>query len=255
MKKIIVERLYRIEAEEDVLILFACESGSRAWGFPSADSDYDVRFLYVRPLDWYLSIEEKRDVIEVPIEGDLDIGGWDIKKALRLFRKSNPPLFEWLQSPIVYLERGDIAARMRTIAQRYYSPVACIYHYLHMAKGNFRQYLKGDKVKTKKYFYVLRPLFAIKWIEAGFGVAPTSFETLLDKVDVAHELKDVIRGLIKLKQQGNELDYGDPIPIIAQFIEQELARLEQGVDAAPNAAPLQEMDQIFRHCITMKNEG
>ena len=120
--------------------IMAIESGSRAWGFPSADSDYDVRFLYARPVEWYLSILEGRDVIERPIDAQLDINGWDIKKALRLFRKSNPPLAEWLGSPIVYLERQDIAERLRELAQRYYSPLACIHHYLHMAEGNYRDY-------------------------------------------------------------------------------------------------------------------
>jgi uncharacterized protein len=97
-----------IEKTHQVKIIYSCESGSRAWGFPSADSDYDVRFLYLHPVDWYLSIEDKRDVIEVPIKNKLDITGWDLRKALQLFRKSNPPLLEWLGSPIVYWERYDI---------------------------------------------------------------------------------------------------------------------------------------------------
>ena len=105
MKEIILAQLNEIEKNHDVVILYACESGSRAWGFPSADSDYDVRFIYLRPVKWYLSVEEKRDVIEVPINEQLDINGWDLRKALQLFRKSNPPLMEGLGSPIVYLEK------------------------------------------------------------------------------------------------------------------------------------------------------
>lgn len=94
MREEILKRLTDIEGEEDVKIFYACESGSRAWGFPSADSDYDVRFLYRHPEEWYLSVdlEEKRDVIERPINDDLDISGWDLRKALKLLRKSNPPL-------------------------------------------------------------------------------------------------------------------------------------------------------------------
>lgn len=151
MKDTIRSRLDAIQASENVCIVYACESGSRAWGFPSADSDYDVRFLYVRPAEWYLSIDEKRDVIERPFEGGLDINGWDLKKALRLFRKSNPPLLEWLGSPIVYLEKYPVAARMRELARVSYSPSACQYHYLHMARGNFREYLRGEIVWVKKY--------------------------------------------------------------------------------------------------------
>ena len=107
-----------IEQREGVRIFYACESGSRAWGFPSTDSDYDVRFLYARPSDWYLSInvETKRDVIERPIVDVWDVNGWDIRKALQLLKKSNPPLLEWLHSPVVYRETGDFAARLRTLA-------------------------------------------------------------------------------------------------------------------------------------------
>ena len=175
MKDKIVENLQKIETQDDVVIFYACESGSRAWGFPSKDSDYDVRFLYVHPVDWYLSIAEKRDVIERPLTDQLDINGWDLRKALELFRKSNPPLLEWLDSPSIYQEKFTVAAQMRELAKTYYSPSACIYHYLHMAQGNVREYLKGDRVWVKKYFYVLRPILAIKWIEQGYGVAPTSF--------------------------------------------------------------------------------
>src|SRR5689334_14501823 len=135
----IKNRLFEIEHQEKIQIFYACESGSRAWGFPSEDSDYDVRFLYVRPSEWYLSIdvEEKPDVIERPITDELDISGWDLRKALKLLRKSNPPLLEWLSSPIVYLEKLSIADRMRKLVPEYYSPKACLYHYLHMAQGNF----------------------------------------------------------------------------------------------------------------------
>src|SRR4030065_2466253 len=133
MEETIRAHLGQIEADENVKVVYACESGSRAWGFPSADSDYDVRFLYVRPVEWYLSIDEKRDVIERLVSEGLDINGWDLKKALGLFRKSNPPLLEWLGSPIVYLEKYSGAAKMRQRAPEYYSPTAYLYHYLHMA--------------------------------------------------------------------------------------------------------------------------
>ncbi|MBS4161445.1 nucleotidyltransferase domain-containing protein, partial [Klebsiella pneumoniae] len=102
MNQRINEELANIENMNHVKILFAVESGSRAWGFPSQDSDYDVRFIYVHQKDWYLSIDEKRDVIERPIHESLDISGWELTKALRLFRKSNPPLLEWLSSEMVY---------------------------------------------------------------------------------------------------------------------------------------------------------
>ena len=153
MKQIILSRLAEIETRENLRIVYACESGSRAWGFPSVNSDYDVRFIYTRPVEWYLSIDEKRDVIEIPIDERLDINGWDLKKALRLIRKTNPPLLEWLGSPIIYYEKYSVVSQLRQFAQKYYSPSACLYHYLHMARGNFRDYLQGDVVWVKKYFY------------------------------------------------------------------------------------------------------
>src|SRR5512138_690870 len=133
METLITSRLAEIESDNNIKIVYACESGSRAWGFPSANSDYDVRFIYIRPVDWYLSIDEKRDVIEYPINEQLDINGWDLKKALQLLRKTNPPLLEWLGSPIIYLEKYSIAEGMRQLARDYYSASNCLYHYLHMA--------------------------------------------------------------------------------------------------------------------------
>ena len=140
-----------IEGAEGVRVCLAVESGSRAWGFPSADSDYDVRFIYVHRPDWYLSIDEGRDVIERPLTGAVDLSGWDVRKALKLFRKSNPPLLEWLQSPFVYMETGSLAARMREMLPRIYNADASFFHYLHMAQGNEREYLSGDVVWRKKY--------------------------------------------------------------------------------------------------------
>ncbi len=102
MRKKIKEQLRRIEDAENIKILLAVESGSRAWGFASPDSDYDVRFVYIRSLEDYLRLDATRDVIELPIDDVLDINGWDLQKTLRLLHKSNPTLFEWFSSPIVY---------------------------------------------------------------------------------------------------------------------------------------------------------
>ncbi len=135
-------------------------SGSRAWGFPSKDSDYDLRFLYVRRRDWYLSIdlEHRRDVIERPITSNLDVSGWDMRKALQLLRKSNPPLLEWLNSPIVYIEPSGATAHLRALLPQYYSPRAAMFHYLHMARGNFRSYLQGEQILGQKVLVRLAPI-------------------------------------------------------------------------------------------------
>lgn len=226
VKNKIKQILAEIESNENVSIFYACESGSRAWGFPSVDSDYDVRFLYIRPIEWYLSIEAGRDVIERPIDDQIDLSGWDIKKALTLFKKSNPPLLEWLRSPIVYSEKHSIAEKMRELLPDFYSPVSCLYHYLHMARGNFREYLKGDQVWTKKYFYILRPILACKWIESDFGPVAMEFKVLVDRIIESKELKIAIEKLLKKKRAGEELSLGPKIPVINEFIEKEIERLE-----------------------------
>lgn len=242
--------LLRLEETEQVRVLYACESGSRAWGFPSADSDYDVRFLYLRPVEWYLSIEPGRDVLEYPISKSLDINGWDLKKALVLFRKSNPPLLEWLGSPIVYWERSSVAAQMRALAPICYSPIACAYHYLHMARGNFRDYLQGEEVWVKKYFYVLRPLLAILWIEQGRGIVPTEFGILVETLVHDVELKEAILQLIEEKRGGAELKSGPRIAPISDFIERELARLET-MTVQPGQKPgvTDRLNQLFRDAL------
>ena len=245
----IIAELAGIEEQEGVRILYACESGSRAWGFPSKDSDYDVRFIYIRPQDWYLSLFDKRDVIERPINSVLDINGWDLKKALRLFRKSNPPLLEWLQSPIVYLENAAVTEQIRSISTHTFSPKACMYHYLHMARGNYREYLQGELVKMKKYFYVLRPILACEWIERYGSMPPMEFERLVDElVPQRSELKAAIDELLVRKRAGDEMDLQPRMQVINDFIEQRIAHIER---AAPGLLAAgtdmdQQLDELFR---------
>jgi predicted nucleotidyltransferase len=182
IKDDIVHRLKHVEETEHVRILMAIESGSRAWGFASPNSDYDIRFIYVREPDWYLSVdlEDRRDVIEYPIVDDIDLNGWDLRKALQLFWKSNPAFVEWIQSPITYIEEGPFRSQVLDLLPEIYSIEKGIYHYRSMAKTNYRGYLKDERVPLKKYFYVLRPLLAIRWLERFGTAAPIEFKTLLD---------------------------------------------------------------------------
>lgn len=224
MTSTILENLARIEREHNVRILYAVESGSRAWGFASKDSDYDVRFIYLHPVECYLSIRKRRDVIECPISGVLDISGWDLPKALGLFLKSNPPLLEWLGSPVVYFDRYRLAERLRHLMSVYYSPRRCLLHYLHMAKGNFREYLKGDVVRIKKYFYVLRPILACSWIEKHNTMPPTEFAELYRDAGLPHSLTAAIDGLLVRKMTGNEMVMERRIDVINDFLEQQIER-------------------------------
>ncbi len=245
----IESELSHIESSEDVVVTLAVESGSRAWGFPSVDSDYDVRFIYVHRPDWYLSIEleELPDVLERPIHDGLDVCGWDIRKALRLFRKSNPPLLEWLQCPIVYRERFSFAERLRKLLASFYSPNACFFHYLHMARGNVREYLRGDVVWLKKYFYVLRPLLAMLWIDKDLGPVPIEFSRLVDAIVDDEELRQEINRLLEAKKAGEELNRAPRIPAISQFIETEMNRLERTAGhKSSGAPPLNQLNVLFR---------
>jgi len=144
-----VKNLEEFENAYRIKILYACESGSRAWGFPSPNSDYDVRFIYAHDLDWHLSLQDKKDTIDLPINDDLDIGGWEIKKALGLLWKSNPPLLEWLQSPIVYRSEDNFLKDIRELSQVYFSPIAVMHHYLNMSKKYFESCQEADQVNLK----------------------------------------------------------------------------------------------------------
>ena len=158
----VVRRLHDLEAEHDVRAVYAVESGSRAWGFASQDSDVDARFLYVRRPESYLSVFKRRDVIEPPVDGLFDVSGWDVQKALGLLHKSNPALLEWLRSPLVYLEADGVMAPMRALVPVAYSRRACFHHYASMAGSGYRSGLRGAAVKPKTYFYVLRPLLCCR---------------------------------------------------------------------------------------------
>ena len=243
----IASLLAEVEEQERVRVCLAVESGSRAWGFPSVDSDYDVRFVYAHHPDWYLSIEAGRDVIERPLTDMIDLSGWDIRKALKLFGKSNPPLLEWLQCPIVYIERGRLASTLRRLLTTSFLSDASFYHYVHMARGNFREYLQGATVWRKKYLYVLRPLLATRWIADGRGPVPIEFARLLDAALPTGEVRAAIDELVMAKAAGKELDDGPRIAVISEFIEGELVRFESRQSGRDDdAMPVAELDRLFR---------
>jgi len=178
MKEKILEKLKEIEKQKDVEILFAVESGSRAWGFASPDSDYDIRFIYKHKPEFYLSLWEKPDVIEFMTEDDLDGSGWDLRKAIILLAKSNTPLIEWLFSPIVYFRNDDFVKQMQDLAVECFSPIAVLHHYLGTTK-NFMEVCEMEEVKLKSYFYALRTALAGKWIIETNTFPPVAFADLL----------------------------------------------------------------------------
>ena len=251
----ILRRIKAAEQEHDVKVLFAIESGSRAWGFASPNSDYDVRFIYAHKQDWYLDInvENKRDVIEYPIVDEIDINGWDIRKALMLFWKSNPAFVEWVQSPIVYVDDGIFAQQARDLLSSVYAHEKGIYHYKHMAKTNYRGYLRKEEVPLKKYFYVLRPLLAIKWLEQKGEPAPIEFDVLRVLIEDNKTLSKAIEDLLIKKKMSLEKDKIPQVSVINAFIESELERLEGYADVPERAADdMQDLNKLFKQIINRR---
>ena len=247
----IIRRLLETESEYRVKVLLAVESGSRAWGFESPDSDFDARFIYVHERDWYLSIDEKRDVIEYPIVDDIDLNGWDLRKALRLFLNSKPAIVEWIQSPIVYREHGPFAAACRSLISEVYSCERGIYHYRSMAKTNYRGYLREKLVPLKKYFYVLRPLLSVLWLEAYSKPAPIEFGKLLHLIDGQTMLVADICELLERKRQAPEMGLAPQIASIHEFIEKELMRLDS-IDYKAVYSPNRSvtvLNELFIRCL------
>lgn len=199
MKKQIQHLLYKIQVEQGVKVLYAAESGSRAWGFASNDSDYDVRFIYLRNKREYLRLTPRKDVIEVT-DGDLDIVGWDLKKALLLGYKSNPQLTEWLNSPIVYANGNKFALRLLNLLERNPNLVAMYHAYRGLCKSTFYSELKGDELRIKKFFYCLRPIAACKWIKATDEIPPTEMRWLLDIHPFPPEIQAGYEQLVRLKK-------------------------------------------------------
>ena len=247
----IKKELVRLENKHEIKILLAVESGSRAWGFASTDSDWDVRYIYIHRLDWYLKIDDLRDSQEEMLPDDLDFAGWELKKALKLFRKSNPPMLEWLRSPIVYLEQFSTAEKLREMSEEYFNPKSCMYHYLSMARNNFREFLQKDLVKSKKYFYVLRPVLACNWIKENNSFPPMEFQDLVDSQVKDEKVKFEINELLKRKMAGEELKEEPKIGILNEFLEKEIEFYKDYVEQIePNEKPQTEwLDALFKKTI------
>lgn len=231
MEHIILKKLSEIEKAENVRILYCVESGSRAWGFASPDSDYDVRFVYVRPMDFYLRLDETRDVIEWQLNDTLDINGWDIQKAFRLLHNSNPTLFEWNSSPIVYKKTKEWD-KVDKIIDRYFINKAGIYHYLSMAKRNYSGYLKEETVRLKKYFYVLRPIFACKWILDKQTPPPVLFSELSD-IYMDGNIKSEVERLLEIKLNTPETASGKRIDVLNDYIRRNIEEIEKAASKLP----------------------
>lgn len=245
MREIIMEKLKEIEKKENVRIILAVESGSRGWGFPSKDSDYDVRFIYIRDLKDYLKLNAFDDVLEYPINEKLDINGWDINKALSLFHKSNPTIMEWLNSKIIYIDSEE-AQGLREIMNNYFSIKRGMCHYISMAKTNYKEYLRRDVVPLKKYFYVLRPILAAKWIYEKRTPPPMEFKELVNG-ELIDDLKEIVKHLLDLKMNHSEIKEIERIDELNSFFENEMVVINEQIDSLPKEDELgwEELNDMF----------
>lgn len=248
-------RLAETAGEYGVRVLYAAESGSRAWGFASPDSDYDVRFIYAHPVDWYLQVGTARDVIEAPLDAMLvDLAGWDVRKALGLLLRSNPAFYEWLVSPVVYADDGAFRAAARDLFERHASQKALAHHYFSIARGQWRREIEGrDEVKLKKYFYVVRPLLSLRWVIERGTPPPMQLADLVAAVPLPEPAGAALARLLVLKRDTPELGRRPPVAAIDDWIEGEFAALapdrHQLRDGGSGSATRAAADALFRNSI------
>lgn len=251
MTSTIQDKLKDIEEKHGVTVLYACETGSRAWGFPSPDSDYDVRMIYKHDLDWYLSLNEQKDTIDFMSEdSELDITGWDIRKCFKLMWKSNGALLERVQSPIVYRNKGNIADQLKDYAFRCFSPIATMHHYMGMAKNTFSDIEGKDEVKLKSLFYALRASLACKWIADQDTPPPIVFATMVNTLSFSEQIKDRIAELVILKS-GRPESYMHPAEYeLNNLIAAEITAAERIFESLRSRKEKEvELDLIFRQIV------
>ena len=249
MKSRIFQELNKIEKNNDVKVIYACESGSRAWGFASEDSDYDVRFIYVHPKDWYLTIADKRDVIEIPFDGELDISGRDIRKSLKLLRKSNSPLLEWLSSPIKYRNvRLVMNAFVELSRDAFLSESSC-HHYLSMAQNIIENFKDGEEAELKSYLYSLRTILCCRWIISRLIQPPMKILDLLNEFLPSGELRELIDKLIDLKIKGAESAKINRSLFFEEYLESQLNFVKTNIPKNPKKVPFEKFDSVFQEIL------
>lgn len=249
IQSIIDEKLNEIEEKLNVRILHAVESGSRSWGFASPDSDYDVRFIYVRPMEDYLRLDEMKDTITWELNETLDIVGWDISKVLRLMHRSNVTLFEWANSPAIYRTTMEWQ-RIYEGMERFFSVKASMYQYYGVARSTFEGFLQEEKVKYKKYFYAIRPLLACKWIDEKKCPPPVLFSKLRETM-LPQELEDKMEQLLVKKMAMSEGDKGPQVEEIHCFLEETLEHYKSYIADYKEEKNMdfETVNQLFRACI------
>ena len=222
-----------LETERDITVLFACESGSRAWGFTSPDSDFDLRFIYAHRKDWHLKLQKKDDYIDLMLPNDLDLSGWELAKTLRLFATCNLALNEWLDSPVVYWEPNSFRNELLSLVPTYFNPKKAMHHYLSMAKGVAADHFDGSQIKIKKLFYILRPLFACLWIEKRLSMPPTVFQDMLDNKLAPQTILEAIAKIQIQKESAAEGFVIEAPDTVKNWINQTIDKTQVVADSLP----------------------
>lgn len=223
MEQMIQTLLAETEKKFNIEILYACETGSRAWGFASPDSDFDIRLIYRHPVSWYLSLKNRPDHLQYMSEDrQLDLSGWDLKKSMHLLWKSNGAMLERVQSPIVYRNINNTQELLFDLAQACYTPIATMHHYLGMARKSYSDLQGKETVKLKTLFYALRAALACRWIREQDSMPPIVFTEMVEKLNFDADLKARIKELIVLKSQVDEGYLHHAENDVTAFIETEL---------------------------------
>lgn len=242
----IISRLREIENTEDIQILYACESGSRAWGFASPDSDFDIRFIYKRPLKDYVVLKDLPDTLEYPIQDNLDYSGWDFKKFLFHLYKSNGVMFEWLQSPIAYRDIQGFRNTFQKLMADYFNPRSTINHYLGLTKRTYLDFGESTEVKLKKYFYILRPLMAASWIHRKKTIPPMDFESLLASADWDNRILSLVSELKQKKERSDESQLIPRITDLESFVTEKMQYYEANLPENPECGKdISELNNLF----------
>ncbi|RIW37249.1 nucleotidyltransferase domain-containing protein [Bacillus salacetis] len=255
MEKRILKELVEVEQAHNVEILYAVQAGSRAWGFPSPESDYDIRFIYRQPLDWYLSLEKKKDVIEKKAGGELELSGWDIKKALYLLKKSNPALLEWLHTEDRIMADQEFCQQIMRLKEQTFSPASCYYHYLKMSKSNWMKWKKKEGKSIKLTLHLLRGLLSCVWIQDNRSFPPITFRTLAE-----HTIEDplVFEEAVKLTDLKKEgcVELSGRLLSLQVFINSEMDRLlkEPPLFQETPKVPFTSMNEVFRTIIKREKD-
>jgi predicted nucleotidyltransferase len=233
LKDLITNLCKEIEKEEKVKILFAVENGSRAWRMDSANSDYDVRFVYHYPYEKYLSLNPPKDVLEKYYDEKgkkhpkddcyIDAVGFDVYKFLKLLSHSNPTTIEWLKSDIVYYGKQD--KEFQRFAFNHFKKITLFYHYKSLARQNYEKYIASGKLVTyKKYLYVFRGMVNADYVEEFNKVPPIELAEAVKETDMPEQIKGAIINIIEMKKLGKEKEEIKRIDFLDTYIEKFLAK-------------------------------